>query len=167
MAFYKETLKKVRGFAFDVDGVLARSEILLHPDGDLMRSMNTKDGYAIQFAVKAGFPVAIVSGAKSPSIIHRFRNIGVQDIYLDVHDKAEVFAAFLSRYNLNAEEVLYMGDDMPDLPVLRMVEVSACPSDAAPDVQSVCMYISPFTGGTGCVRDVIEQVMRAQGLWPV
>jgi len=162
---FKEGLKNIRAFAFDVDGVLARSEVLLHPGGDLMRTMSTKDGYALQYAVKRGYPVAIITGGNTDSVGLRFRGLGITDIYLGSNDKKEDFNDFIYKYDLQAGEVLYMGDDLPDYEVLKMAGVPCCPADAVEEIKSLAHYISPFKGGTGCVRDVIEQVLRLHGRW--
>lgn len=166
MKFFKEELKDLHAFAFDVDGVLARAEILLHPGGDLMRSMNTKDGFAIRLALEKGYPIAIISGARSESIRDRFVTLGTSDVFLDAKDKWVLLQQFMKKYKLSSQEVLYMGDDLPDLKVMTQVGMPVCPSDAVSEVQAVSKYISPFPGGCGCVRDVIEQVLRARSDWP-
>lgn len=165
MAFFKEELKTIRAFAFDIDGVMARSEVMLHPDGDLMRTMNTKDGYAIQQAIKKGYPIAIISGAKSESIRKRFEALGTSDVFLDSYDKWDKMQVFLERYGLESGDVLFMGDDLPDLEVMSKVGMPVCPNDAVSEIQQVSKYISTYAGGQGCVRDVIEQVLRARSDW--
>ena len=165
MTNFKEGLKIVKAFAFDVDGVLSSPEVYLHPGGELMRSMNTKDGYALQHAVKSGYPLAIITGGKTESVSERFRGLGITDIYLGSSYKIDDFNDFLFKYDLKDEEVLYMGDDLPDYDILKKVGVPCCPSDAVEEIKSVAHYISPFAGGKGCVRDVIEQVLRLHGRW--
>ena len=165
MTNFKEELKKVKAFAFDVDGVLASPEVYLHPNGELMRSMNTKDGYALQHAVKRGYPIAIITGGKTDSVGDRFRGLGITDIYLGSSFKIDDFNDYLLKYNLLAEDVLYMGDDLPDYEVLKKAGVPCCPSDAVEEIKSVAHYISPYAGGKGCARDVIEQVLRLHGRW--
>ncbi len=165
MTNFKEGLKIVKAFAFDVDGVLSSPEVYLHPGGELMRSMNTKDGYALQHAVKRGYPIAIITGGKTESVGERFRGLGITDIYLGSSYKIDDFNDFLFKYDLKDEEVLYMGDDLPDYDILKKVGVPCCPSDAVEEIKSVAHYISPFAGGKGCVRDVIEQVLRLHGRW--
>ena len=165
MTDFKEELKKVKAFAFDVDGVLASPEVYLHPNGELMRSMNTKDGYALQHAVKRGYPIAIITGGKTDSVGDRFRGLGITDIYLGSSFKIDDFNDYLFKYNLQAEDVLYMGDDLPDYEVLKKAGVPCCPSDAVEEIKSVAHYISPYAGGKGCARDVIEQVLRLHGRW--
>jgi len=165
MTNFKEELKKVKAFAFDVDGVLASPEVYLHPNGELMRSMNTKDGYALQHAVKKGYPIAIITGGKTDSVGDRFRGLGITDIYLGSFFKIDDFNDYLFKYNLQAEDVLYMGDDLPDYEVLKKAGVPCCPADAVDEIKSVAQYISPYAGGKGCARDVIEQVLRLHGRW--
>jgi len=165
MTNFKEELKKVKAFAFDVDGVLANPEVYLHPNGELMRSMNTKDGYALQHAVKRGYPIAIITGGKTDSVGDRFRGLGITDIYLGSSFKIDDFNDYLFKYDLQAEDVLYMGDDLPDYEVLKKTGVPCCPADAVEEIKSVAHYISPYAGGKGCARDVIEQVLRLHGRW--
>ncbi len=165
MAFFKEELINVKAFAFDVDGVFSNSNVYLHPTGEMMRSMNIKDGYALQLAVKLGYPVAIITGGTSESVKIRFNGLGVTDVYLGSYDKLDKFEDFYSKYTLKPEEILYMGDDIPDYQVMEVVGLPTCPADAAEDIKVVSKYISDKVGGDGCVRDVIEQVLRAQGKW--
>ena len=165
MAFFKEQLIRVTAFVFDVDGVLANAKVVLHPSGDLMRTMNTKDGYAIQRAVREGLSIAIITGAKSVSIRSRFEAIGITDIYLDSDDKQRDLSDFLEGNNIDPLDVLYMGADLPDLEAIKSVGLPTCPADAVEEIQSACAYISNLNGGEGCVRDVIEQVLRAQKKW--
>jgi len=165
MTNFKEGLQKVKAFAFDVDGVLSSPEIYLHPSGELMRSMNTKDGYALQYAVKRGYPIAIITGGHTNSVSLRFKGLGITDIYMASFHKTEDFTDFLCKYGLASEEVLYMGDDLPDFEVMQKAGVPCCPADAVEEIKSVSQYISPYGGGKGCVRDVIEQVLRLHGRW--
>lgn len=165
MALFKEKLKDIKAFIFDVDGVLAESQTQLHPSGDMMRTMNTKDGYALCHAVKEKFPIAIITGARSESIRGRFAYLGIDDVFLDSKNKLDDMKIFLLKYKLDPASVLYMGDDLPDITPMKRVGLPACPNDAAEEVQGISEYISNYPGGRGCVRDVIEQVMRAQGRW--
>jgi len=165
MPFFKEQLVGIRSFVFDVDGVLANVKVVLHPGGDLMRTMNTKDGYAIQKAVSSGYHICIISGAKSEAIRDRFKGLGVYDVYLDSKDKLKDLQAFAKKYTLPFDKILYMGDDLPDVEVMKVVGLATCPSDAVEEVQSCSAYVSDLAGGEGCVRDVIEQVLRAQKMW--
>lgn len=164
MSNFKEKLLAVKAFVFDVDGVFS-GNIILSGTGDQLRSMNMKDGYAVQFAIKKKYPVAIISGGKSESIKMRFEGLGVTDIYIGSYDKTVDFETYLKKNNLKAEEVLCMGDDLPDYFVMKQVGIATCPADAAEEIKGISKYISSFKGGEGCVRDVIEQVMRAQGKW--
>jgi 3-deoxy-D-manno-octulosonate 8-phosphate phosphatase (KDO 8-P phosphatase) len=165
MTNFKEGLKAIKAFVFDVDGVLSSPEVYLHPTGEIMRSMNTKDGYALQHAVKQGYPIAIITGGNTDSVALRFKGLGITDIYLASSYKMDDFKDFLFKYDLEPVEVLYMGDDLPDLEVMKKAGVPCCPSDAVEEIKSVAQYISPFGGGKGCVRDVVEQVLRLQGRW--
>jgi 3-deoxy-D-manno-octulosonate 8-phosphate phosphatase (KDO 8-P phosphatase) len=165
MANFKEDLRKVKAFAFDIDGVFTDGKVFIHPSGEMLRVQNTRDGYAVQLAVKLGYPVAIISGGKGDSMIPRFRSLGVTDIYLGSHDKVDDFKDFCFKYGLNDDDLLFMGDDIPDLGVLTIVGMPTCPADAAPEVKAVSRYISDKSGGEGCVRDVIEQVLRLNGKW--
>lgn len=162
---FKEDLAKIRAFAFDVDGVMAKSEVYLSPEGELLRSMNTKDGYALQYASKRGYPIAIITGGTSGSVGLRFQVLGITDVYLGSADKVENFEDFREKYKLKADEILFMGDDLPDLKVMEKAGVACCPSDAVEEIKSISAYISHQPGGTGCVRDIIEQVLRLHGKW--
>ncbi len=165
MQNFKEDLSRVKAFAFDVDGVFTDGSMLLSPDGELLRTMNIKDGYVIQLAVRKGYPVAIITGGNSGSVKKRFNMLGVQDIYLKSSKKLDDFNIFCNKYELEAGDVLYMGDDLPDRPVLEKAGFPVCPKDAVPEIKSISCYISDRNGGAGCVRDVVEQVMKAQGKW--
>jgi 3-deoxy-D-manno-octulosonate 8-phosphate phosphatase (KDO 8-P phosphatase) len=165
MSNFKEELSKVKAFVFDVDGVLSNAKIYLHPGNDLMRSMNIKDGYAIQYAIRKGYPICIITGGNSQAVEQRFRTLGVKDIYMKSRNKMENLEDFLAQNEFGAENILYMGDDLPDYPVMKEVGFPTCPSDAAEEIKSISIYISDKPGGEGCVRDVIEQVLRLQGKW--
>ncbi len=164
---FKELLPQVKAMVFDVDGVFANPQVLLHPTGDLLRTMNTKDGYATRFAHIQGLIIGIITGGKSESVRIRFSELGITDIYLNSRDKNDDLMDFVYKYGLKLEEVLYMGDDLPDYEVMSKVGIPVCPADAAEEIKSVSKYISAYDGGKGCVRDVIEQVLRAQGKWGV
>jgi 3-deoxy-D-manno-octulosonate 8-phosphate phosphatase (KDO 8-P phosphatase) len=165
MTNFKEGLRTVKAFVFDVDGVLSSPQVWLHPSGDLMRTMNTKDGYALQYAVKRGYPIGIITGGNTESVALRFRGLGITDIYLGSSYKLDDFEDFLFKYDLKPEDILYMGDDLPDYEVMTKVGIPCCPSDAVEEIKSVAHYISPLAGGKGCARDVIEQVLRLHGRW--
>ena len=161
----KQLLTRVKAFAFDVDGVFTDSTVWLHPGGSFMRMMNIKDGFAVQHAIKMGYHVAIITGGHSATVKKRFRYLGVKDIYMKSASKRADFEKFCDRHHLAREHVLYMGDDLPDYEVMKMAGFPCCPSDAVETIQQVSLYVSDREGGKGCVRDVIEQVMRVQGKW--
>ena len=158
-------LTKIRAIIFDLDGVLSAETISLGVDGTPLRTVNIKDGYAIQLAMKMGLRIAILSGCKIEAVRHRYEGLGMQDIFLGAAVKIQVYEQFLEKYGLKDDEVMFMGDDIPDLEVMRRVACPVCPADAAPEIKEISTYISHKNGGYGCVRDVLEQVMRAQGLW--
>ncbi|WP_271407254.1 KdsC family phosphatase [Tenacibaculum soleae] len=162
---YKELLPKINTFIFDVDGVLTNGIVTVFPDGQLVRQMNIKDGYALKAAVKAGFKVCIISGGKNEGVRTRLANLGITDIYLGAHDKIKQFNELVSKYDLQPENIAYMGDDIPDYPVMKLVGMPCCPNDAVREIQQVSKYISDKNGGEGCARDVIEQVLRVQQKW--
>jgi len=164
MLNFKEKLTNVKAFIFDVDGVFS-GNIYLSSSGEQWRSMNIKDGYAVQLAIKKGFPIAIITGGLCKGIQLRFEGLGVKDIFLGSSNKEEAFQKFIEKYNLNTENIMYMGDDLPDYEVMKKVGLPVCPSDAAQEIIEISCYVSSFKGGEGCVRDVIEQVLRAQGKW--
>ncbi|GAB1475133.1 HAD-IIIA family hydrolase [Bacteroidota bacterium] len=165
MSNYKVKLSKIKAFAFDVDGVFTDGTVLCTETGDLLRMHNAKDGYAVRMAVLAGYPVAIITGGSSESIKKRFDPIGVKEIYLKSVNKMPDFLDFCSKYNLVPEDILFMGDDIPDMEILTSCGLATCPSDAVNEVKEICEYISIFSGGKGCVRDVIEQTLKIQGKW--
>ncbi|MFP5081053.1 KdsC family phosphatase [Pedobacter sp. JCM 36344] len=160
-----EELKGVSTFIFDVDGVLTDGSILASDSGEYLRSFNIKDGYALQLAVKRGYLVCVISGGNGSAMQKRFEALSLQEIFLNVSDKVKVYETLLAKYNLNPKEVLYMGDDIPDLKIMAMVGIPTCPADAVADVKAVSTYISPFDGGKTAVRDIIEKVMRIQQTW--
>ncbi len=161
---FKERLKDIKAFVFDVDGVFSEN-IVLHTNGDLMRYMNVKDGFAVKTAVDKGFIVAIITGGNSDSVKSRFNGLGVTDIYLKSHDKMDDFNDFYLKYGLKPEQILYMGDDIPDYEPMKASGLATCPADAVEEILNISHYVSDKEGGKGCVRDVIEQVMRAQSVW--
>ncbi len=162
---YKKKLNYITCFIFDIDGVLTDGKVHITTSGDLMRSMHTKDGFAIKTALKKGYRVAIISGARDKNVITRLKYLGIQDIFINVDDKLPVYEQYISDKNLSPQEVLYMGDDIPDIPLLKKVGLSAAPHDAVQEVLENVDYISLKNGGETCVRDVIEQVLRVQGRW--
>ena len=158
-------LLKIKAFAFDVDGVLSTSTIPLHPSGEPMRMINIKDGYAIQYAIKSGYPLAIITGGKTDAVRKRFTSLGVSDIFLGTDIKLPIYEKWLEKHNLTDEEVMFMGDDIPDMEIMLRAGLPVAPADAANDVLTIAKYISPYKGGEGCGREIIETVMKAQGKW--
>ena len=158
-------LNKIRAIIFDIDGVLSSETITLSSEGEPLRTVNIKDGYAIQLAVKHGLKIAILTGANVSSIRRRYEGLGVEDIYTGCAVKIETYDKFLNKYGISDDEVMYMGDDIPDLEIMRRVGCPVCPKDACSEIKSISLYVSDLIGGHGCGRDVIEQVLRAQGKW--
>ncbi len=158
-------LSKIRAIIFDLDGVLSASTISLGVDGSPLRTVNIKDGYAIQLAMKMGLRVAILSGCKIEAVRKRYEGLGMEDIYLGAAVKIKIYDDFIVKYGFKDDEVIFMGDDIPDLEVMRRVGCAVCPKDACPEVKAVSCYVSNRCGGQGCGRDIIEQVLRAQGKW--
>jgi 3-deoxy-D-manno-octulosonate 8-phosphate phosphatase (KDO 8-P phosphatase) len=165
MINFKEDLARVKAFLFDVDGVFSSTKVMLHPSGEIMRTMNIKDGFAVFYTLRKGFPIGIISGGNTESVRLRFTRLGVSDIYMESKNKLVDFNDFIRKYNLSPENILYMGDDLPDYEVMKIVGFPTCPSDAVEEIKSISSYISDKAGGDGCVRDVIEQVLRLQGKW--
>ena len=162
---YKEDLSVITTLIFDYDGVMTNGVVIISSTGDHLRAGNVKDGYALQLAVKSGYRVVIISGGFSESMRHRCNALNLKDVFLGVPDKVKVFETYMKEHDLKPEEVLYMGDDIPDYHVMKMVGMPVCPADAAQEIKEISRYISHFNGGEGCVRDIIEQVMKLQGKW--
>lgn len=162
---FKKLLYNVKAIVLDVDGVLSGNKVLMQDDGELLRTANVKDGFAIQYAVRMGFKIGIITGGWSEVVRTRYNRLGVTDIYIKSKDKPQEFQNFLTKNNLNAQNVLYMGDDLLDYKVMKMAGIAVCPKDAANEIKAISVYISDYCGGEGCVRDIIEQVMRSQGKW--
>ena len=165
MTNYKELLRNITTFIFDYDGVLTDGMVIMTSQGEGHRISSVKDGYAIQLAVKKGYNVAVISGAISKSLAHRMHALNVKDLFMGVENKIDCFHEYLTSKNVKPEHVLYMGDDIPDYEVMLESGVSSCPADAAEEIKKIAKYISHLNGGKGCVRDVIEQVMKVQGKW--
>jgi len=164
---FKELLNQVKAMAFDVDGVLTDGNIILMPNGELVRTMNMKDGVIMKLAVKSGYHMAIITGGNSIAVKQRLNRLGISDVYLKTYDKLEALKEFVNIYDIKMEEVLYMGDDLIDYEVMSKVGVPVCPKDAATEIKEISLYISDKDGGKGCVRDIIEQVMKVQGKWGI
>ena len=158
-------LTKIRAIIFDLDGVLSSETIALAVDGTPLRTVNIKDGYAIQLAMKMGLRIAILSGCKIEAVRKRYEGLGMQDIYLGAAVKIQIYDEFLKKYGLKDDEVMFMGDDIPDLEVMRRAGCPVCPADACTEVRELSLYVSQRKGGMGCGRDVIEQTLRAQDKW--
>lgn len=161
---YKEILKNITTFVFDVDGVFTDGSLILVP-GEMARVMNVKDGFATQLAVKKGLRLAIITGGSSEIVKERLQGLGIKEVFLKCHDKLSVFNKYLSDNDLKASEVCYMGDDIPDLEVMKIAGLAVCPHDACPEIRAVSDYVSDKDGGKGCVRDVLEQAMKLKGIW--
>lgn len=157
--------KKITTFVLDVDGVLTDSSILILNDGEFARRMNIKDGYALQLAIKKGYRILVISGGTSEAVKVRLQKLGILDVHLNISNKKEILENYRAHHNLLWEEVLYMGDDIPDLEVMKLVGLACCPADAVAEIKEVSHYVSPATGGEGCVRDVIEKVLKLNNNW--
>ncbi|RPG63661.1 MAG: HAD-IIIA family hydrolase [Flavobacteriaceae bacterium TMED206] len=162
---YKELLKKIGIFILDVDGVLTNGKILVTSKGKMLREMNTKDGFIIKYALDEGFKIFIISGGTNKGVRERLKDLGIEEIFLGKDSKNSTYEMIIKKHNLNENEILYMGDDVPDIPVMKKVGVPCCPNDAVPDVKQISIYISKKNGGQGCVRDIIEQTLRVQNKW--
>ncbi|MBM3403473.1 MAG: 3-deoxy-D-manno-octulosonate 8-phosphate phosphatase [Bacteroidetes bacterium] len=165
MAGFKEDIKHVTTFIFDYDGVMTNGSVLMLSDGEALRMGNVRDGYALQLALRKGYRVAVISGGKSESMYKRLHMLKIKDVFLGITNKLEVFRTYLADHGLKNEQVLYMGDDIPDYEVMLEAGVPVCPADAAEEIKSIASYISGKEGGKGCVRDVIEQVLKIHGNW--
>ncbi|MGB1308478.1 MAG: KdsC family phosphatase [Oceanihabitans sp.] len=162
---YKEYLKHITTFIFDVDGVLTDGTVTVTTSGEMLRRMHIKDGYALKTAVDKGYNMCIISGGSNEGVRKRLENLGLSDIYLGAHNKIEQLNQYLEKHQIKLENTLYMGDDIPDYPVMELVGLPCCPQDAVPEIKGISKYISHKNGGKGAVRDVIEQVLKVQGKW--
>ncbi|MBX2930524.1 MAG: HAD hydrolase family protein [Chitinophagaceae bacterium] len=160
-----ELFKPITTFVFDVDGVLTDGTLLVLPNNVMARTMNIKDGYALQLAIKKQYNVVVISGGNSPEVKERLTKLGVTDVYMQVQDKAALLTTIMQEKQLSKEQILFMGDDMPDLAAMKLVGFACCPKDAAIDIKEIVQYISPLNGGEGCARDVIEKVMKLNNNW--
>lgn len=162
---YKELMNDIKAFIFDIDGVLTDGTVHIAEDGQLLRQMNIKDGYAMKVAIDKGYPICIISGGSNEGVRIRLQNLGIKDICMATPDKVEKFHEICDAYQLKPEEILYMGDDIPDYLVMQKVGLPTCPQDAVQEIKGISKYISHANGGKGAVRDVIEQVLKVQGKW--
>lgn len=158
-------LTKIKAVIFDVDGVLSKETITQDNDGNPMRTVNIKDGYAIQHAVKSGLLIAIITGAKTEAVRKRYESLGVKEVHIGAKVKISIYKDLLDKYNIKDEEIIYVGDDIPDYEIMKHCGLPCCPADAAPEIKSISKYISHKNGGEGCGRDILEQVLKSKGLW--
>ena len=165
MGNFKEDIARVEAMIFDVDGVMTDGRIIPTAEGDFIRCYNCKDGYALAYAIRHGYRVCVITGGYGKILERRLRMLGMQDYYIDCMDKISTLREYMKKYNLNPENVLYMGDDIPDLECMREVGMPVCPADSAAEVIECSRYVSEFVGGRGAVRDIVEQVLRARGDW--
>ncbi|MCH7535523.1 MAG: HAD hydrolase-like protein [Bacteroidetes bacterium] len=164
---FKQKLNNVKAFVLDVDGVLTNGDVLILNNGEFARTMSTRDGFAMMLAKKKGYEICVITAGQSEAVRDRMERLGVTDVHIDVTNKVEVLKNFIRDKELDAEQVLYMGDDLPDYRAIQIAGVKTCPADAAEDIKALCDYISDMKGGQGCVRDVIEQTLRLHGNWPI
>lgn len=157
---------RIKCLVLDVDGVFTDTNVLITESGELLRTMTVRDGQAVKYALQAGYKIAIFTKGKSAGVKNRLLSLGITDYHDNLQEKEPVFEQYIARQKLALSDILYMGDDLPDLPLLRAVGLACAPADAVPEVLAAAEYISPYGGGKGCVRDVIEKIMRTQGTWP-
>lgn len=162
---YKELMNDITTFIFDIDGVLTDSSVHITPTGEMLRIMNIRDGFAMKAAIESGYHVCVISGGSNEGVRIRLKNLGITDIYLGTPDKVETFKEYCDIYSINPEQVLYMGDDIPDYHVMKLVGLPTCPQDSSPEIKAISKYISHKNGGKGAAREVIEQVMKVQRKW--
>ncbi len=164
---YKEIMNHITTFILDVDGVLTDCSVHVTPEGEMLRIMNIRDGFAMKAAIESGYNICVISGGSNEGVRIRLRNLGITDIHLGTPDKVACLKEYLNQYDIKPEEVLYIGDDIPDYHVMKMIGLPVCPQDASPEIKAISKYISHKNGGRGAVREVIEQVMKVQGKWHV
>ncbi|MFT3705801.1 MAG: HAD hydrolase-like protein [Agriterribacter sp.] len=162
-----ERFKKITTFIFDVDGVMTDGSIGIVPGLEYMRTMNTKDGYVLQLAVKKGYNIAVITGGLSSPVVERMNSLGIKDVFQAVKNKIEVYESYIKDKQITADEILYMGDDIPDYWIMKVVGLACCPADAVQEIRSIAHYISPINGGKGCVREVVEKVLKLNGDWEI
>ena len=167
MQNFKEKLNHIKTFLFDVDGVLTNGSVLIMENGEVVRNMNSKDAYALQLAVKKGYRIAIITGGNSQAVKKAIQGLGIEDVFLAQSDKLQCYKDYINEHDLKEEEIVFMGDDLPDYEVMKRVGIAACPNNAAHEIKQISLYISNRNGGEACVRDIIEQVMRCQDTWEI
>lgn len=167
MLNFKQKLTKISTIMFDIDGVVTDGKVLVMESGEMVRNMNSKDGYAIHLAVNKKYRVAVISGGNNVALKNALARAGVTDVFIGKHDKLACYLEYIKTHNLKDEEVLFIGDDLPDHEVMSRVGLAVCPADAAQEIKDICPYISSKNGGEGCIRDIIEQVLRVQGKWEI
>ena len=167
MLNFKERLTRISTLMFDIDGVMTDGKVLVMENGEMVRNMNSKDGYALHLAVNKGMRIAIISGGQNTPIKNALARTGIQDVFIGIHDKMACYEAYRQTHGLSHDEILFMGDDLPDHEIMSCVGLPTCPNDAAPEIKAISVYVSPKKGGEGCVRDVIEQVLRVQNKWEI
>jgi 3-deoxy-D-manno-octulosonate 8-phosphate phosphatase (KDO 8-P phosphatase) len=167
MKNFKEKLTQIKTLLFDIDGVLTNGNVFVMPNGEIVRNLNSKDGYALQLAVKKGYRIAVITGGNSVAVKTVLHDLGIKDVFLSQSNKEECYENYILEHDLKEEEILYMGDDLPDYHVMKRVGIAACPENAAHEIKDISIYISNRKGGEACVRDIIEQVMRSQDTWEI
>ena len=167
MQNFKERLNHIKTFLFDVDGVLTNGSVLIMENGEVVRNMNSKDAYALQLAVKKGYRIAIITGGNSQAVKKALQGLGIEDVFLAQSDKLQCYKDYINEHDLKEEEIVFMGDDLPDYEVMKRVGIAACPNNAAHEIKQISIYISNRSGGEACARDIVEQVMRCQGTWEI
>lgn len=167
MLNFKQALTKITTLIFDVDGVMTDGKVLVMENGEMVRNINSKDGYALHLAVQKGYKIVIITGGNNVAVKNALSRTGITDVFINQHDKLQCYKDYIYANNLTDEEILYMGDDLPDWEIMKRVGVAACPNNSATEIKEICQYISSLKGGEGCVRDIIEQVLRVQGNWEI
>jgi 3-deoxy-D-manno-octulosonate 8-phosphate phosphatase (KDO 8-P phosphatase) len=167
MVNFKQHLTRITTFLFDIDGVFTDGKVQVMENGEVIRNLYGKDGYAIHVAIAKGYRIAIISGGNNIAVKSFLQRAGIKDVFISQHDKLACYQAYLKEHNLSPEEIVYMGDDLPDYHVMKNVGLAVCPQDSAPEIKGICKYISGKKGGEGCVRDIIEQVLKSQGNWEI
>ena len=157
--------QKITTFVFDVDGVLTNGSINVMPDGSMVRSMNVKDGYSLQLAIKKGYHILVISGGNAPEVQTRLNKLGIKNVFMQAEDKLSILKNFADEHSISTEQILFMGDDIPDYNAMHFAGLPSCPANAAWDIKNICKYISPFKGGEACARDVIEKVLKLNNHW--